>query len=238
VILIFASPYDPASVSLSARWAEHETNVLSSADLSVAGWRHDLQSQAASTAVVGGRVIPFQEIKGILVRWPGVFPQELTQITPADRDYVAKEMMAFLVSWFLTMKCPVINQPTPVSLTGPAWRLEQWTYAAAQIGIPVQKALRHVVLGSHEVDEVEPSLPLSTTTVTVVGERCFGEVEQKLREQSVQLAKAAGVSLVSVSYSGPEANSFFVGADLMPKLSVETEDAVLELLLEQEATAA
>lgn len=237
MILIFASGYDPSSASLAARWADHNANIITSADLSVAGWRHDLQSRAASMAVVGGRVIPFQEIKGVLVRWPAVFPQELTQITPADRDYVAKEMMAFLVSWFLTMKCPVINQPTPVSLTGPAWRVEQWTYAAAQIGIPVQKALRHVVLRSDEVDEVEPSLQATTTEVTVVGDRCFGDVEPQLREQSVRLAKAAGVSLVSVSYSGPEANSFFIGADLMPKLSVETEDAVLELLLRQEAAA-
>ena len=235
MILIFASQYDPSSVTLAARWADHNANIITCADLSVAGWRHNLQSHAASTAVVGGRVIPVQEINGVLIRWPGVFAQELAQITPADREYVAKEMMAFLVSWFLSLNCPVINQPTPVSLIGPAWRLEQWTYAAAQIGIPVQKARRHVVLGG---DDVEPSLPSTTTNLTVVGDRCFGDVEQKLREQSVRLAKAAGVSLMSISFSGPEANSFFVGADLMPKLSVETEDAVLELLVTQEAAAA
>lgn len=235
MIVIFASRYDPSSVSLAARWEVHNANLLTCDDLSVIGWRHDLQSRAASKAVVGGRVVPVDAIKGVLIRWPGVFALELTQITPEDRDYVAREMMAFLVSWFSTMKCPVINQPTPVNLIGPAWRLEQWTHAAAQIGIPVQKAWRHVVLGS---DNVEPSLPLTTTNVTVVGDRCFGDVEQKLREQSVRLAKAAGVSLLSISFSGPEANSFFVGADLMPKLSVETEDAVLELLLKQEAATA
>ena len=90
MILVFASAYDPKSVSLAARWAAHNANLLTCADLSVAGWRHDLQSQAASTAVVGGLVIPVQEIKGVLIRWPGVFAQELTQITPADREYVAR----------------------------------------------------------------------------------------------------------------------------------------------------
>ncbi len=234
MILIFASRYDPSSESLAERWSEHNATLLTTADLSSVGWRHYLQSRAASTAVVGGRIIPVQEIKGVLIRWPGVFPQELTQIIPADRDYVAKEMMAFLVSWFLKMKCPVINQPSPVCLTGPAWRGEQWTYAAAQIGIPVQKALRHVVMGS---DNVEPPSPASSTSVTVVGNRCFGEVEEKLCERSVKLAKAAGVTLLRVSYSGPEVNSFFIGADLMPKLDGETEDAVLELLLKEEAAA-
>jgi hypothetical protein len=238
VILIFASRYDQSSVSLAARWADHNASIISCDDLSVAGWRHDLHSLAASTAVVGGRIISVQEIKGVLVRWPGVFAQELTQITPADRDYVAREMMAFLVSWFSTLKCPVINQPTPVNLSGPAWRLEQWTHAASQIDIPIQKAQRHVAFGADDVDKVEPSLPLTTTNVTVVGDRCFGDVDQKLREGSVRLAKAAGVSLLSVSFSGSEANSFFVGADLLPKLSEETEDAVLDLLLKKKAGAA
>lgn len=235
MILIFASRFDLNSVSLAARWAGHNAHLLTCDDLSVVGWRHDLQSQAASTAVVGGRVTPVQEIKGVLIRWPGVFAQELTQITPADREYVAREMMAFLVSWFSTLKCPVINQPTPVNLTGPAWPREQWVHAAAQIGMPVQKAKRDVVLGS---GNVEPSLPLKTIKVTVVGDQCFGEVDETLWKQSLMLAKMAGVSLLNVSFTGPEPNSLFVGADLMPELSVETENAILELLLKQEAAAA
>ena len=235
LIVIFTSRYDPDSVSLATRWAAYNANVLTSSDLSVVGWRHDLQSRAASKAVVRGTVIPVEEIKGVLIRWPGVFPQELTQITPEDRDYVSREMMAFLVSWFSDLRCPVVNQPTPVNLTGPAWRLEQWTHAAAQIGIPVREAQHDVVFGS---DNVDPNPPLASTNVTVVGDRCFGEVEQKLRDQAIRLAKAAGVSLLSISFSGPEANSLFVGADLLPKLSAKTEDAVLELLMRPEAAAA
>lgn len=235
MILIFANRYDPSSVSLATRWTTHNAHILTCDDLSVAGWRHDLQSSAASAAVVGGRVIPVQEIKGVLIRWPGVFAQELTQITPADRDYVAREMMAFLVSWFSTLKCPVINQPTPVNLTGPAWRQEQWVHVAAQIGMPVQKAQLDVVL---RLDNVEPGLPLTTIDVTVVGDQCFGDVDETLRKQSLRLARVAGVSLLNVSFTGPEANAFFVRADLMPTLSVETEDAVLELLLKPEVASA
>ena len=235
MIVIFASRYDVSSVSLATRWETHNANLLTCDDLSVVGWRHDLQSRAASKAVVGGRVIAVETIKGILIRWPGVFAQELTQITPADRDYVAREMMAFLVSWFSTMNCPVINKPTPVNLTGPAWRLEQWTHAASQVGIPVQAAQLDVVLRS---DIMEPSPPSNATNVTVVGDHCFGEVDESLRDGALRLAKLAGVSLLNVSFSGPEANSFLVGADLMPALSEETEDALLELLLRPEAAAA
>jgi len=157
------------------------------------------------------------------------------QIDAGDRDYVAREMMAFLVSWISSLRCPVINQPTPVNLTGPAWRQEQWTYAAAQLGIRVHAAKRHV--GS-ESDQMEPAVFSTRTDVTVVGDRCFGEVDERLFEQSRKLAKTAGVALLKISFSGSDANSFFLDADLMPKLSDYVADAVLEHLLTREARAA
>ena len=235
MIVIFANRYDQSAISLAARWAEHNASVLTCDDLSMIGWRHYLQLKAESKAMVGGRVFSLQQIKGVLIRWPGVFAQELIQIEASDRDYVAREMMAFLVSWFSSLECPVINQPTPVNLSGPAWRLEQWTYAAAQLGIPVKKAERYVGFGVHCEEQ---SSPVSTTSVTVIGNRCFGEVDDSLCEQSRLLAKTARVSLLNVSFSGGEANSFFVAADLLPKLSNEMADAVLELLLKQEAHTA
>jgi hypothetical protein len=47
-------------------------------------------------------------------------------------------MKAFLLSWLSQLNCLVLNRPTPLCLSGPSWRPEQWTYAAAQLGIPVQ----------------------------------------------------------------------------------------------------
>ena len=195
----------------------------------MAGWRHYLNSKNSSTAVVDGSAVSAENITGVLIRWPGVFEQELTTIQIADRSYVAREMMAFLVSWFSSLKCPVINYPSPVNLTGPAWRLEQWTYAAAKLGIPVRRALRHVSYKGDQKEQEE--LPVKVN-VTVVGDRCFGQVDEALRKQSSRLAKAAGVSLLGVSFSGPEAGSLFTGADLLPQLSGEVEDAVLDLLIQ------
>jgi hypothetical protein len=232
VIVVFASSYDLSASSLVARWADYNASLLTCDDLSVTGWRDYLHSQQTSTAVVSGRVVPVEEIRGVLIRWPGVFEPELVKIAPADRGYVAREMMAFLVSWLSRLKCPVINQPTPVNLTGPAWRLEQWTYVAARLGIPVQTAKRHV---SYHSDGDGQNLNPSTAIVTVVGERCFGDVEAPLLAQSSKLAKAANVSLLNVAFSGTTAGSYFAGADLMPTLSAETTEAVLELLLQKES---
>ena len=232
VIVIFASRYDLSSRPLAAQWSAHDARLLTCDDLSVAGWRHylnsDLNSENASTAVVDGKIVATEDISAVLIRWPGVFEQELTYIQVADRGYVAREMMAFLVSWLSGLKCPVINCPTPVNLSGPAWRLEQWTYTAANLGIPVRKAVRQV---THKRELNENSKLESQVSVSVVGDRCFGKVDESLLDQSRRLAVAAGVSLVGVSFSGPEAGSFFTGADLLPQLSEETADAVLDLLI-------
>ena len=234
MIVIFASRYDKSASSLAERWKNYDASLLTCEDLSVAGWRHFLSAESKDFAVVSGQIVDVADIDAVLIRWPGVFAQELIQIAAHDRDYVANEMMAFLVSWLSSLSCPVINKPTPVNLTGPAWRLEQWTRAAARLGIPVRPARRHVARNT-----VEKELPVEPAhaTVTVVGERCFGNVEPLLLEQSGQLARAADVSLLKVGFTGSEAGSLLAGVDLIPDLADETADAVLDLLIHREVTA-
>ena len=234
MIVIFASRFDKSASSLAERWKNYDASLLTCEDLSVAGWRHFLNSESTNFAVVSGQIVDVADIDAVLIRWPGVFAPELIQIAADDRDYVANEMMAFLVSWLSSLTCPVINKPTPVNLSGPAWRLEQWTNAAARLGIPVKTARRHVARNMNAAPAPEPS----DTTVIVVGDRCFGDVDPLLLEQSRQLARAAGVSLIKVSFSGLEAGSFLTGVDLVPDLTEEAIDAVLNLLIQQEASAA
>ena len=235
MIVIFASQFDKSASSLAERWKNYDASLLTCKDLSVTGWRHFLNDEGTNFAVINGEVVEVNDIDGVLIRWPGVFAQELVQIAADDRDYVASEMMAFLFSWFSSLTCPVINKPTPVNLTGPPWRLEQWTDAAVRMGIPVKTARRHVA--RDVVAEASPAGP-ATVTVTVVGNRCFGNVEPLLLDQSRQLACAAGVSLVKVAFSGSTAGSFLQGVDLLPELTDEATDAVLDLLIHREASAA
>ena len=48
-----------------------------------------------STAVVAGRPLATRDICGVLTRLPWVVEQDLDFIVPADRAYVAAEMMAY-----------------------------------------------------------------------------------------------------------------------------------------------
>ncbi|MBW4645746.1 MAG: hypothetical protein KME23_22625 [Goleter apudmare HA4340-LM2] len=267
MLVVVASRHDKAAGALVNRWAAHGASLLTSEDLSMAGWRHYLgssdpelqpvvtnevwgnryqQPKAAldmySTAVVGGQTIPslrdaartvssantIEKITGVLIRLPCIFEPELPHIIPEDRAYVAAEMNAFLISWLSRLKCPVLNRPTPTYLLGPAWRPEQWIYAAAQIGIPVRPRKRKVILSPHVTP---PVIEQPGFTVTVVGKHCLGTVNKTLAHHARNLADAAKVDLLTVHFSDDQSPAEFLSADLWADISVpEIADAILEYL--------
>jgi hypothetical protein len=228
VLVVVASRHDGVVGRLAERWAAHgEVALLTCEDLSSAGWCHPVGAAGRSTAVVGGRVVAVEEISGVLTRRPYIVEHELGHIVPVDRAYVAAEMTAFLLSWLSSLACPVLNRPTPSGLSGPNWWPEQWTYAAARFGLPVRPVRRRAALPDSARVAADPSPP----TVTVVGERCLGQVDPALAAQARRFARAVGVDLLALRFSGPEPGAVFLGTDLWPDVSApEVADAVFEYL--------
>jgi hypothetical protein len=230
MLVVIASIYDRNARALIDRWSAQEAHLLTCKDLSVVGWHHHLGVADVSTAVLGGQVIPIGRITGVLTRLPCVDAGELTHITPADRHYVAAEMTAFLASWLSGLTCPVLNRPTPACLMGPSWRREQWVHAAVQLGIPVVPVHRRAALTDGlPAEALEPH----AITITVIGDRCFGEADRALMAQAQRLATAAGVGLLAAHFSGPQGGASLLGADLWPDISCAAiADAILEYLRE------
>jgi hypothetical protein len=135
---------------------------------------------------------------------------------PVHRTYVAAELTAFLLAWLTAQSCPVLNRPTACCLAGPNWRPEQWTQAAARLGIPAQTR-RCVPTENTHANSVE------ALEVIAVGERCFGCDDSMLRDSTLKLAQAAGVDLIAVRFSVDR--SRFLSASVWPSL---TDPAVLE----------
>lgn len=226
MIILIASHHDKIAEALVTRWRAHDARLLTCEDLSMVGWRDYQSASKASTAVVGGQEVTLKEISAVLIRLPGIWEQELLHIVPIDRAYVAMEMTSFLVFWLSRLKCPVLNRPTPASLSGPNWRLEQWTYIAARIGIPVRPVRRCIARETKGFPEDPKETPF---TVTVVGDRCLGTVDESLTIQARQLADAAKVDLLAVQFSGPEPGSLFVSAHVWPDFAIdEVADAVID----------
>lgn len=253
MILILASRWDTTAQDLAAAWADQPVRVMTARDLSRAGWCQRLGTQdvtigrnaatcpdatirphpAVSSdiairhdrAVIHGQPIANEEIQGVLTRLPWVTDTELPEIVAPDRAYVAAEMSAFLLFWLSGLTCPVLNEPTPTCLSGPGWRPERWTRAAAETGMTVRALQRDSRVKGAPADSA-PS-----TSVTVVGSQVYGEVHPDLKQRARLLAELAHVSLLTVRFSGAERGAAFLGADPSPSLDHHSvRAAVLEHL--------
>jgi hypothetical protein len=213
MIVVVASGHDPRARSVVAHWGSQCATMLTAEDFCVPGWQFAVPRPQDGMAVIGGRLVADAEIEGILTLRPCIYPEELLSIAAAHRRYVAAELNAFLLAWLAARTCPVLNRPTASCLAGPNWRAEQWTLAAARLGIPVQT--RHCIPGRHAdrtCENVEDAYE-----ITVVGEQCFGCQDASLRTSTLRLARAAGVDLVSVRFSRDEGR--FLSANVWPSLT-------------------
>jgi hypothetical protein len=230
VFVVLASRDDAAARSLVARWQQHGAGLLTCADLSVPGWRLELGTDGVgrSTAVVDGRVLASEQIHGVLTLLPCVFPHELPQIVPGDRDYVAQEMTAFLLAWLTGLECPVLNRPNATSLAGPSWPAERWCHLARRAGLRAAPLRRQTT--AVPGDAVLPAPP-AAATVTVVGDRWIGDVPPDLAAHARRLAGAAGADLLTVVFDRADADASVLLADPRPPVADErVADAILALL--------
>jgi hypothetical protein len=225
VLVILARQGDESARSLAARWSAHGALLLSPPDLSIPGWQYNPLAAEASAAVISRRAIGASEITGVLTRLSWIFGHELIQVAPNDRAYAASEMNAFLLAWLDGLACPLLNRPTATCLSGPCWRKERWVHFAARLGIPVCP-VRREARPSDALPE-EPRSP--SKSVTVVGDRCFGETEKAIADCARRLASAAGLDLLGVHFRDVDGEPRLLGADLCPDLSsTKVADAVLD----------
>lgn len=228
MILIVANRWDQTPALVASHWTHQPVAVLTSADLSVSGWRQRLKTGCGETVVAEGKVLDQTDITGVLTLLPWVFENELVDVVPEDRSYVAAEMTAFLLFWLWRLRCPVLNRPSPTSLSGPYWRREKWVSVASGAGIAAEPVHRHA--GS-PTGSACGETPLIGATFTVVGNRVFGKADPVLGRHALCLARLAGVDLLAVHFSGPDRDSKFVSADVFPNFSEDSvADAVLEYL--------
>ena len=238
MLVILASRWDTAASAVAARWGPHQpVGIMTPQDLSVRGWRQQpgaTDTTGMDAVVVQRELIPQKEITGVLTRLQWVTDAEVIDLAIPDRAYAAAEMHAFLLSWLSRLKCPVLNPPTPICLSGPFWRAEQWAHAAARAGIPVHAIRRDTQ--SDPTAGIPP--PDASHAVTVIGRRAFGAADPVLLGYARRLAEIAGVALLTVRFCDDAGRGMtFVGADTLPALDDEQlQDAALEYL-DGDATA-
>jgi hypothetical protein len=221
MIAVLASRLDSEAQALVAAWSAAGAALLSAEDLCTTGWVFDPGDPATGTAVVAGRRVPVSALRAVLTRRPAVVAEELGQINPADRPYVAAETNAFLVAWLSALPCRVVNRPTPTSLCGPAWNHVHWQAAAGRAGVAWAEDPRGQEPLAEHAEETE--------TLIVCGENVLFARDGATAAMARALAREAGVTLLGVRMR----NRTLCGASVAPNLGdASVRAALLEHLRE------
>ncbi len=202
-------------------------------------WEHKVGSgsQCANVDLADGRRIRGDTAFGVLNRLIHEPPLLLHNVRAADRGYASSEFAAFCLSWLNAFPGPMLNRPTPQGFSG-RWRtLTEWTYLAAQAGLPTPPqslSTSETGEGSGEgsrgtgrlVDTSEP-----VRTVIVVRENPVAALAPAdIREGCVRLATLSKTDLLGVEFTdGPAGPWTFVGATPRPDLRLGGEALLGEL---------
>lgn len=230
-IVVLAHPNDAAAARLVQRWRAQGALLMVPRDLSRAGWRMYVGGRGEEWFVAEDEPHRTAALRGVLTRLPGLEPGALPHLHPGDRDYVATEMTAFLIAWLSKLKCPVLNRPTASSMLGPNLACDRLPALAARSAI--RMPMRATGVDGHGL------LPFAAATVSVVGDRWFGDVPQALGVQALRLARTAGARLLTVQFdgvgepaegAGERDGASLVGAELLVDVDrPDIADAVLAL---------
>ena len=176
-----------------------------------------------SELTVAGRRVGVGELTGVVNLVPAVPPELLTFYDEEERDYQAAELHAWLTFFLSSLRCRVVNRPTPVSLTGPALTFLSWARLARASGI----ATAPLTVDSHDVRAAlrEP-VPDGDDVVSVGGRVVTpGSASDAA---ALRLAEATGVTYLRAWFDG---DSRLLGASSVPDLRPEsTRRALAEYL--------
>jgi hypothetical protein len=189
VIAVLASRLDQAACGLVEAWSSAGAVLVSAEDLCSPGWTWKAADPGCGEFVAAGAARPVADLRGVVVRRPAVAAEELGWMHTLDRQYVAAELNAFLVSWLDSLPCRVLNRPTATSLSGPAWSPLHWQLAAGRSGV---------------VWTAQPGTA-QALDVIVCSRSVHGARTARQKSAARRLAAVSGAELLGIRYVGDAA---------------------------------
>jgi hypothetical protein len=216
VILVLAADGDQGAAALAAELAPRPARVVSCLDFAASPFAlHDPGLQASSVTI-GGERVPLPAIEAVVNALPAVSPDALVVYDPAEREYQAAEMHAWLSFVLAALPCPVLNPPSRLSLTGPVLNALGWFHLARAAGVPV--AATEVSSDDvHGPARAAGADALEVTWASGTAERTCG-----LRYTGA-IARRAGLGYLKAWYRrGASGRPLFAGASSVPDLASES----------------
>jgi hypothetical protein len=92
--------------------------ILTPTDLASPGWLLPFPNWEEGRGVIKGATFAVSEITQVVTRLSRVAHSDLTCVRQADRGFAAREINALLYAWLTQCRCPVINRPSGLSISG------------------------------------------------------------------------------------------------------------------------
>ena len=182
MIIVIGSRHDPVANELATSLTR---GVLCSAeDLTAPGWRFS-PTRSGGVWVVDGQLVNDDEVTGVFVRRPTIYPEELVTTHPDDRAYMASETHAFVVFVLAATGAIVANPVGSGSMGEELFRPERWMAAASYIGQPVAP-----IRLTHGPPRRRRFSPMA---IEVVGDEVIGDMADRTKERVFDLAKRIGI---------------------------------------------
>lgn len=204
MILIIAEPGDTPAYWLRERLCHHvavAVAMVTPTQLACSrSMEHRLSTSSSSSrfALVSGVEVASGELTAVVNRLGAVPTAQFARASASDREYAAQELHAFLLGWLASMERPVLNRPTPASLSGGWHGALELEHLAAHCGLPTGSASAKFPVRSH----------------FALDGRLFGPiVPADTRDALLQLAALYGSELLQLDVAVGEAGPKLVRVD-------------------------
>jgi hypothetical protein len=184
MIVVVGSRHDSVATDLVASW--EGAALCSAEDFVSPGWVWPQSQRVSRTWIVNTNQVRDDDVTGVFIRRPTVYPEELATTHPADRVFLASEIHSFLTFVLATTSARVVNPVCDGAFGEDALRLERWSTVASELGISV----RPLRVSS----ESRRRTRYRTYSVEVVGAEVFGEAPPRVLEGADQFLSALGLA--------------------------------------------
>jgi len=212
-VLVLATPDDDPARMLVDRLGEAAVAVAPQ-DLSRPGWTY-ARNLSLRTGVTHAGRFRADDLTAVISLISAIQPLHLSHVRPADRDYVAAEMTAFLRAWLTGLPCPVVNPPTATCLSGPGLTAHQWVAMCTRLSIPARPAQLTVPAAPGD----RPTASACRVTVCRGTATAAGLCSEVLLEHGRRLATKVGAEWLAVTFDGGHDQAAVCQVETWPDLA-------------------
>lgn len=167
-------------------------------------WEHRLDEGGVRTRLrfQDGLEVDDTQVRGVVNRLSG-FSVPPAGVSSGDGEYAACERNALLLSWLVSLRCPVLNRPSPASGPGGYRSLGAWRHLAQRAGLRILPLIQSAVSDAAE-DGWENDASRRRTVFVVAGRMVAGGDEgwdEATERGCARLSGPAGRAVLAVQFT-------------------------------------